>query len=584
MAVMKAVHGFTKSKSQYVSQLGKWNYTKYSKDTDPRDWKVAGYKVSKARKRGKQVQLFLKGNSVTGKVLRTRGYLTSLDQLQLEGSSPRTPPDFNFSAQSPAPPNTRSLPFTNFWDDIKSFKLPSQNLDAIEFTTTVIDLYNSAAAQRAQSLMSLYLPASANSAVPQDLQHNDQHTRVEHWWRLGDPVLVEDLLDGGIATTAIDQYDNYPSPLYVALSEVSQMRFNDQNEQYDIVYSLLEAGYGQHGSIRVSEHRWMSPVHHAVREGDRILLELLLDFGIHPSPRYWEFGCLADPRLPLDMIKILFDHGIQPMDVATELRISVMGLPPRDAVAATALQVASALGYPEAAQFLVENGGADVNAPGNKTRGATALQFALMGEYFDIARLLIDNGANVNAPPSSFNGTTCLQVVASKGDLAWVKVLVRQHADVNAAPHPESHPGGTALQHAVKNGSLDVARYLVDHDAQVNAAPDPHGGATALQYAAIYGFGAIVEFLIRHDADVHAKPAEKNGRTALEGAAENGRLDIVQLLLDHEVGCREEDGHNGQRACELAEAHGHFAIRDLIRGHLGGEDDVRREFEACKED
>lgn len=74
-------------KSQYVSQLGKWNYTKYSKDTDPHDWKVAAYKVSKAKKRGKQVQLHLKGNLVTGKVLRTRGYLTSLDQMQLEGES-----------------------------------------------------------------------------------------------------------------------------------------------------------------------------------------------------------------------------------------------------------------------------------------------------------------------------------------------------------------------------------------------------------------------------------------------------------------------------------------------------------------
>ncbi|KAH6999192.1 hypothetical protein BKA56DRAFT_650322 [Ilyonectria sp. MPI-CAGE-AT-0026] len=1294
MAVMKTVHGFTKSKSQYVLQLGKWNYKKYSKDTDPHDWKVAGYKVDKARKRGKEVQLHLKGNLVTGKVLRTRGYLTSLDQLQLEGSSPRTPPNFNLFVQSPAPPSTSNLPFTKFWDDIKSFELPSQSVDAVEFKTTVIDPYNSTAAQHAQSLMSLYLPASSTSAIPQLLEYSDQHTQIEQWWRfitcvlsnnhltnldhedghklfralkqaniprmlnsapfsrkptakaflervfrlaieaedletvqylletdlnpnghscyhpdcppnshvnplqfvllsgnlpmaellvhhnakldephaewrssaivlailgwrarleprvvdeedaslqrredvititafvrslithgakvntdhlgihlrghsnrfqsslgvswrwldrwqspliiaaryqlsellgmfldnhphcpttddinsalgaslyhcaewrfrpnheadipqypfaiasllqnagadvtvrfdynshrdkylisspldllayytawgsgaadglsdhhqkptigavldsmnrkdfflcsqlfssynysvcrdpelflvlrhlrpyeshwmfgsldemsdldlqsmvllqalnfctpqvskellmsckcaaewlseqpsasvgrlivpalstmtlehlqcvygenlqaflwnmaeldtglihtaithgnsslatyliheglnvnevvkyknisetalcaatrqgnsemidlllardakleidlglcqcghahrvnvlvvateygdadlihrlvarganpndfgssealhseryntyfrgisnlggalctcgcvvplvacllsrnwlvfqalldvgastiltetargfgnhftplaalvcgyhfgeipehitydpiaergfrdfatqalldagaspldasvlgvadckyrwsrtlvetllrriiaqstpgentsdaetlaliqaikLRNPVFVDDLLKRGIATTAIDRYDKYPSPLHVALFEVSQKLFKGWDKQYDIVSYLLRAGYGQHGSIRVSELEWVSPVHQAVRDGDRILLKLLLDFGIRPLPsQYRVYGCLADPRVPLDMIKTPFDYGIQPIDVETEVEIWVMGLPPRNPVAATALQVASALGYPEAAQFLVLHGGADVNAPGNEKCGATALQFALVMEHYDIAQLLIENGADANAPPSSLDGTTCLQVVASRGDLNWVKVLVRADADVNAAPHPERHPGGTALQHAVKNGSLDVARYLVDHDATVNAAPDPEGGATALQYAAIYGFGAIVEFLIRHDANVQAKAAENNGRTALEGAAENGRLDITQLLLDYDAGCGGEDQQNGQRACELAEANGHFAIQGLIRGYL----------------
>ncbi|KPM41956.1 hypothetical protein AK830_g4605 [Neonectria ditissima] len=1279
MAVMEAVHGFTRSKSQYVSQLKKWKFSKYSKDTDPRDWKVAGYKVSKARNRGRQVQLYLKGSLVTGKVLRTRGYLTSLDQLQLEGSSPRTPPDFRLEALSPAPLNTINIPFTNFWHDVKSFKLPShsfwsaQSLDAVELTTKVNDLNNSARMQRAQSSMSLYIPASANSAIPHDLQHNDQHARIEQWWRfityvlsnnhltsldhedghkllrvlkeaniprvlnspplskkptakaflettfrlaiqaedietivhqspinplqfallsgnlpmaellmhhnakldqphtewrssaivlailgwrkrleprvvdeedassqrqedvatitafvrwlitngakvntddlgihlrdhldrfksslearwlwldywqspliiaaryqlselvgmfldsapdrhcptpgdinsalgaslqhfavcrflsdgrpdmpqypfaitsllenkgadvtldfdfgppnrylylissplellayytawsswavdqkptvsdllnamdqkdfklcsqllsrcsfsvcseptfslvmerlrpgrshwffksldnmsnldvqsmvllqtlefsaprvrrellksphcpailltvqptaltanliaptlstmkikdleimygenlqaflrniselgtglihmaimrgnsslatylihgglniddvveygvvpetalcaairqgnnemidlllgqgakleidhglcqcghtlrinvlvpateygdadlihrlvarganpnafgvseewhkardnfnsrntyksgferipcscscvvplavcllstrnwllfqallavgahpiptetvrgydshmtplaalcfkrqklkditpfpndtesfsdmaaqllldagvspldpalaiannaggmsipmlktilgrilaqstpsentddaetsalilaikLTNPVLVNNFLGRGIATSAIDRCDKYPSPLSVALWEVFQASFRKQS--YDIVYSLLEAGYGRHGSIRISEHEEMSLVHYAVSLGDGFLLSLLLDFGHRPLPRdYQESGCLASPYV-LDMIKILFYYGIRPVDVVTRVKISAMSPFHEDAVAATALQVASALGYPKAAPFLIQDDGADVNAAGNETCGATALQFALMGKHLDIAQLLIDNGANVNAPPSSFNGATCLQFVASRGNLEWVKVLVQQHADVNAAPHPEIHPGGTALHLAVKNGSLDVARYLVDHDAQVNAPAHPHGGATALQYAAIYGFGAIVEYLLRHGADVHAKPAEKNGRTALEGAAENGRLDIVQILLDHEVGCREEDDHSGQRAIELAEAHGHFAIRDLIRGYLGGEEDV----------
>lgn len=149
-----------------------------------------------------------------------------------------------------------------------------------------------------------------------------------------------------------------------------------------------------------------------------------------------------------------------------------------------------------------------------------------------------------------------------------LKTLVRKGADINALPHLGIARAATALQHAVRNGSLDMVRYLVEHNADVNQSAAPLGGATALQYAALYGFLAIAEYLIRHGADNIASPAKTDGRTALEAAAEHGRTDMIQLLLNHTEEYAEGHRPSTQRACELVETNGHFAIRDLIMGHF----------------
>ncbi|KAF3018838.1 hypothetical protein E8E14_005866 [Neopestalotiopsis sp. 37M] len=116
IALMKERFG----KSQYARRLSKWGFRKYSKETAPKHWKTANYKVSKAKKSGKRVQLVHKGSLVTEKVLRTQGYLTTFEQSSFEAlaKSPRTPPEFILHVQTPP---TSVLPYpsiADFWSEI----------------------------------------------------------------------------------------------------------------------------------------------------------------------------------------------------------------------------------------------------------------------------------------------------------------------------------------------------------------------------------------------------------------------------------------------------------------------------------
>ena len=66
-------------KSQYETQLKKWDFKKYATGTAPRDWKAVNYKVEKAKKRGKQPQVYWQGQPVNDKVLGKHGFLTSFE-------------------------------------------------------------------------------------------------------------------------------------------------------------------------------------------------------------------------------------------------------------------------------------------------------------------------------------------------------------------------------------------------------------------------------------------------------------------------------------------------------------------------
>jgi hypothetical protein len=79
----------SRSKSQYVRQLGQWGFTKYSKGTTSFDWKVASYKVAKAKKKHRNKTVELRrcfDRPVTAKVLRTQGFLTSSELAAFTGT------------------------------------------------------------------------------------------------------------------------------------------------------------------------------------------------------------------------------------------------------------------------------------------------------------------------------------------------------------------------------------------------------------------------------------------------------------------------------------------------------------------
>ena len=77
MAVL--LNGFRKS--GYETRFKEWGFEKYSKSTPAEDFKIASYRVNKAKTR---IQAYRRGELVTPGVLRKRGYLTALELKAFE--------------------------------------------------------------------------------------------------------------------------------------------------------------------------------------------------------------------------------------------------------------------------------------------------------------------------------------------------------------------------------------------------------------------------------------------------------------------------------------------------------------------
>lgn len=76
------LNGFRKS--GYETRFRQWGFEKYSKGTPADHFKIANYRVIKAKTCGINLQAYRRGKPVTLKVLRTRGYLTTLELKAFE--------------------------------------------------------------------------------------------------------------------------------------------------------------------------------------------------------------------------------------------------------------------------------------------------------------------------------------------------------------------------------------------------------------------------------------------------------------------------------------------------------------------
>lgn len=75
-------------KSWYTTQLKEWGFRKNLKDVTPHDCKVASYKVNKARKMGRKVDLYFRGQHITPRVLRgERFFLSKMEEVKFDNQS-----------------------------------------------------------------------------------------------------------------------------------------------------------------------------------------------------------------------------------------------------------------------------------------------------------------------------------------------------------------------------------------------------------------------------------------------------------------------------------------------------------------
>jgi hypothetical protein len=75
-------------KSWYTKQLKNWGFRKNLKNVTPYDCEIASYKVTKARKIGRKVDLYFRGKLITPRVLRgERFFLSKTEAVKLDNRS-----------------------------------------------------------------------------------------------------------------------------------------------------------------------------------------------------------------------------------------------------------------------------------------------------------------------------------------------------------------------------------------------------------------------------------------------------------------------------------------------------------------
>jgi len=160
--------------------------------------------------------------------------------------------------------------------------------------------------------------------------------------------------------------------------------------------------------------------------------------------------------------------------------------------------------------------GADVNA--RDERGCTALMWASMFGYREVAQALLDKGADV--------GYT-LKSASQNGHLEIVKALLMKGADVR-------RDGGESLIRASENGHLDIVKMLlaagVDVSSPCRDGGESLNGGESLIRASVNGHLEIVKVLLDQGVYVNTRGRFDRWQTPLLWAAANGHVKVVEFL------------------------------------------------------
>jgi ankyrin repeat protein len=175
----------------------------------------------------------------------------------------------------------------------------------------------------------------------------------------------------------------------------------------------------------------------------------------------------------------------------------------------TTLMMCSKTGSVQAVNALLARH-AGVNAK-EKTRGQTALMWAVSERHPDIVQALLSLGADVNARTASN------ELLVNRGEMRY-GLSVTEQIETG---------GSTPILFAARQGDPESARRLLAAGANANdALPD---GTSALALAAHSDNGAVAKVLLEKGA---APNASGSGYTALHAAILRGDADLVKALVD----------------------------------------------------
>ena len=159
-----------------------------------------------------------------------------------------------------------------------------------------------------------------------------------------------------------------------------------------------------------------------------------------------------------DIVKLLLENGADPNFEQTNTK-------------ETALTLAAGKGYLGIVKLLVD-GGADVNY--HDSGNLTPMDWALLDNHTDVARILLENGAAVSGENSSDRP---MVYALERSDYVFAELLIKHGVSVNAKAFGKM----PFIVWSAKRKLNEGVKFLVDHGADINAADS--SGQTALDYA-----------------------------------------------------------------------------------------------------
>ena len=313
--------------------------------------------------------------------------------------------------------------------------------------------------------------------------------------------------------------------------------------------------------------RW----HKAARDGDDLILELMLEEGVDVDVR------AADGRTALHLIaengneagaRILLDHGA---NVNTTSYSKGNSVERKFGGGRTPLHWAAEYGQLSMAKLLVE-AGADLAI--QNASGRTALQEAIRDGGDLVAKYLIDAGAPLNLTDDE--GWTPLHQAAHDGRTDLVRLLLDKGLDLEAVVKDQNLWGwkqwgrATPLILAVDASRVQTVQYLVSCGSNIKA--ESIGGDQSIHIACWRGSLPIVKILLDAGIDIETRDSVHN-ETPLLKAASTGKTDIVLYLLEKgaDTNAKTQFGRNALVHCQLHEKGQHgetvFAIKEWMQGH-----------------
>ncbi len=212
-----------------------------------------------------------------------------------------------------------------------------------------------------------------------------------------------------VGTTALHLAVRYPEVAKILVVNAAEVNAKDENDE--------------------------TPVHHALFEGRKQVVDLLLAAGADIN--LYEAAYMGHAEKVRHLIDAGADISAKDAENDTPLYLAILG------------------GHADAAEVLLDNGAnANERLTEHDIRDETLLHRAAQFDFEDVARTLIAHGADIHARDGS--GNTPLHAAAYCGSVAVARMLLAHGADPNARSIDDKAP----LDYAQEAGFADVAQLL----------------------------------------------------------------------------------------------------------------------------